>query len=169
MADKVRIGGRTYGWASVSSEIDGVPFRQLVEWKWDEKLEQQLLYALGHHYSPVAKTPGKYVPDPLTYNIWLHSEQAFNAILLAANEQQGNSGSVTVSKPDVTISIAFYEPALGTVLIEAIGCNLIARGGNMREGTEGPIVTKQFQVMRYVVTVNDQVTTLWDSDETGPY
>lgn len=167
--DSYRINGRSYGWASGSCEIAGIPFRSLVEWKWDEKLDQAFLYGLGRHYSPIAKTPGKYVPDPLGFNIWAHAEYEFNGILLVENGQQGYPGSLTVSKPDVNISLSYYEPALGTMTIEAVGCNLIQRGMNPKEGTEGLVLPKQFSVMRYILTINDQVTTLWDSDETGAY
>ena len=168
MADTVRINGQTYNWSSVYLTINGVSFFGVTEINWDEKLERAFGYGLGKHYSPQQRTAGKYTPDPMKLVVLATAEETFNDILLGALTDQGYAGSVSLGKAEVTIQVTYDETGLGPVTLVAIGAALEHRGGAFKEGPDVLSCPADFSVMRYVRTVNGKVTTLWDSDETGP-
>ena len=95
MTDFIRLNGRVISAKSLSSNIAGVPYTGVTAADYEDKIETELVYALGQE--PEDYVEGKYSVAPFTITL-LKDVHAFKflpqmAALSAANGAPGSVGS----------------------------------------------------------------------------
>lgn len=94
MSDSIRVNGNLLSWGSGGIKIDSVRYFGIKSISFDEAIEQTLIYGMGRHHAPRARTRGKYVPSTLKAVIEVNTVKIMQAALAAQASDGRSFGTV---------------------------------------------------------------------------
>jgi hypothetical protein len=94
MSDSIRVNGNLLSWGSGGLKIDSVPYYGIKDISFDEAIEQALIYGMGRHHAPRARTRGKYVPSALKVVMEVQTVKVVQRALAAQASDGRSFGTV---------------------------------------------------------------------------
>ena len=146
MTDFIRLNGRVISAKSLSSNIAGVPYTGVTAADYEDKIETELVYALGQE--PEDYVEGKYSVAPFTITL-LKDVHAFKflpqmAALSAANGAPGSVGSA----PLFPITFQYLELPMPPITDMLIGCRYLGGKDAYAEGINAAVVVCSFMAKK---------------------
>lgn len=142
--DPVLINGKAFGWASTSFKLGSLPLTGITDVTYGDKLEKAFAYGMNRSHAPIARTKGKYVPDPLKITVHRHTAQIIRDALAEASPDGKSTGSTSKM-----ITIQSVEGDLPVQTVEAVGCELTEDTGSHKESPDPEMEELTFSVMFY--------------------
>lgn len=130
MADIYRVNNRLVAWSSYVLTFNGLRYQSFSEVNYGDKLEFAQGYGQSSSHRPIARTPGKYVPDPLKFKFFQHgSTQLIQDI--ASWSPDGSLGSAIFP-----IVLQYYEVGLPAHILEFLDCSFVTMTETVSESAE---------------------------------
>lgn len=142
--DPVRINGKAFSWASTSFKLGSLPITGITDVTYGDKLEKAYAYGMNRSHAPIARTKGKYVPDPLKITVHRHTAHAIREALAKGSPDGKSTGSTSK-----TVTIQSVEGDLPVQTVEAVGCELAEDTGTHSENADPEKEELTFSVMFY--------------------
>lgn len=94
MSDGIRVNGNAYSWGSLVFKLDGELYRGFRSVSYSEKRERAKYWGMGRAHAPMARTSGKYTPDPVKVAGKIGSVQKLREALAARAPDGKSYGNV---------------------------------------------------------------------------
>lgn len=131
MADEIRINGNAVSWGSIVLKFGGERFSGFDQINYGHKLEVGKAYGMGPHHAPVARSKGKYVPEPVKIRGLKSSFRALRDTLAAASADGRSYGTVPFEAV-----VEYIEAGNTPILDELVRCRLVGETSNNEESPD---------------------------------
>jgi hypothetical protein len=158
MSDSIRVNGNLLSWGSGGIKIASDRYFGIKEISFSEALEQTLIYGMGRHHAPRARTRGKYVPEVLKVVMEVNTVKTVQAALAA---QAADSRSFATVEFEVFLEGVEAEQ---TYTAQFNRCKWQKTGASW---SEGPDAWYQECEFNYFTVVQNGLT-LFDATEGSP-
>jgi len=127
----IRINHTIFSWTSCAFQINGEPWKGIVEVNWEQKRERKVVYAANQDGTPLGKTSGKYSVTGFTLKMLRDSAEALKLELSAL-------GLGSYGDAEFVFSGQMIEPVVGSVPITFIGetCTIDGEKEGHAEGVD---------------------------------
>lgn len=158
MSDSIRVNGNLLSWGSCGFKIDSERFFGIKSISFSEALEQVLVYGMGRHHAPRARTRGKYTVEPLKIVAEVNTIKVVQAALA---QQAADGRSYGTVEFEVFLEAVEAEQ---TYTAEFLRCKWAKTGSSFEEGPEALYQECELSTMQVV----QNGLTLFDASEGSP-
>lgn len=138
MADIYRVNNRLVAWSSYVLAINGLRYQSFSEISFNDKLEYAQGYGQSQSHRPIARTPGKYVPEAVKIKFFQHGATQLVKDI-ASWSPDGSLGSAIFP-----IVLQYYEVGLPSHILDFLDCSFVTMNETISESAEAPMAEIEF-------------------------
>lgn len=142
MGDILRVNNNLVSWSSYILGLNGLRYSGLTEISYGDKLEVTPGYGMSRSHSPIGRTSGKYVVEPLKMKVFQHVAKEIRDDLIRISPDR------TLSTPQIPITLQYYEYGLEAHMVYFEGARFVSETDSISESADAPMVDIEWSILK---------------------